>query len=416
MIEYGIIVLFMLFLLGCSAFFSGSETALFSLSNFERRELIKNGSSGLRLKYLLDHHAELLVSILLGNLIINVLLFCSSASLSIKISNSYGGWWEVVIGVVVLISLILFGEVLPKAFGLSHATKLSTIVSLPLKVWLKITLPFAKFFLKIINKINSRKKVEKSTISTDELKMLLNYSINGGNLHHSTGEMVEDVVELSELRVLSIMTPRVNVTFCAYESSIEDAIQLGINNRVYFMPVYKDSEDQVIGLLDVRKLILKSNSESKLEDFIIKVQYVPETKRCGSLLDLMNKSNLRTMLVVDEYGGIAGMVTYKDLLEEVIGNVDLQSQKEFKMQVIQLDQSCYRVSGTLSIAHWDSFFENTLTHNKRYGDIATLGGLVVSLLKSYPKVGDRVSLGKLEFLVDEMYGHRIGWVKVRIKS
>ena len=416
MIEYIIIILIMFLLLACSAFFSGSETALFSLSNFERRELIKKGRTGIWIKYLMQHSSELLVSILLGNLIINVLLFCVSASLSIKLSRAYGSWWEVIIGVTVLIILIIFGEVLPKAFGLSHATKLSTSVAFPLKIWLKITLPFSKFFLKIINKINNRKKVEKSTISTNELKMLLNYSINGGALHHSTGEMVEDVVELSELRVLSIMTPRVAVTFCAYTSTIEEAVQLGIMSRVYFIPVYQDGEDDVVGLLDVRKLILKHTTESKLSDFIIKVQYIPETKSCGSLLELMNSSSLRTMLVVDEYGGIAGMVTYKDLLEEVIGNIDLQSQKEFEMQVIQLDQSCYRVSGTLSISHWDSFFKNTLSRNNRYEDIATLGGLVVSLLKKYPKVGDRVSLGKIEFLVDEMFGHRIGWIKVRIKE
>ena len=406
----------MIFLLCCSAFFSGSETALFSLSNFDRRELMKNGKSGLRVKYLLDHSSELLVSILLGNLIINVLLFCVSASLSIKISSSHGSWWEVIIGGIVLVVLIIFGEVLPKAFGLSHAIKLSTLVAFPLKIWLKMTFLFSKFFLKIINKINSQKKVEKSTISTDELKMLLNYSINGGALHHSTGEMVEDVVELSELRVLNIMTPRVEVTFCSYSSSIGDAKLLGISNRVYFMPVYKDSEDDVVGLLDVRKLILKSTSESKLADFIIKVQYVPDTKSCGSLLELMNKSNLRTMLVIDEYGGIAGVVTYKDLLEEVIGNIDLQSQKEFEMKVIQLDQFCYRVSGMLSISHWDSFFKNSLSQKNSYADISTLGGLVVSLLKRYPTVGDRVSLGKIEFLVDEMFGHRIGWLKVRIKE
>ncbi len=416
MVEYTIIISIMFFLLGCSAFFSGSETALFSLSKFESRELMRKGRTGIWIKYLMNHSSELLVSILLGNLIINVLLFCVSASLSIKVSRTYGSWWEVIIGVVVLIVLIIFGEVLPKAFGLSYATKLSTTVSFPLKIWLQITLPFSKFFLKIINKINNQKKVENSTISTDELKMLLNYSINGGSLHHSTGQMVEDVVELSELRVLSIMTPRVNITFCSEITTIEDAIKLGIESRVYFMPVYKASEDNVVGLLDVRKLILKNEPQSKLSDFIIKVQFIPETKSCGSLLELMNKSSLRTMLAVDEYGGIAGMVTYKDLLEEVIGNVDLQSQKDFEMQVIQLDHSCYRVNGTLSIRHWDSFFKNTLSRNNRYEDIATLGGLVVSLLRSYPKVGDRVSLGKIEFLVDEMFGHRIGWIKVRIKE
>jgi CBS domain containing-hemolysin-like protein len=104
------------------------------------------------------------------------------------------------------------------------------------------------------------------------------------------------------------------------------------------------------------------------------------------------------------------------LLKEVIGNVDLQSQKDFEMQVIQLDKNCYRVSGMLSITHWDTFFKNTLIRMNSHEDIATLGGLVVSLLKKYPKVGDRVMLGEIEFSVDEMFGHRIGWVKVRIRE
>ncbi len=405
----------MFFLLCCSAFFSGSETALFSLSSFCRRELNEKCKNGKRINYLLDNGSELLISILLGNLVINVLLFSVSASLSLKVSARYGAWWEAAIGIVVLIALIIFGEVLPKAFGIIHSKKISLIVAAPLKFWYKITSPLALFFLKLINQINNRKKVKRNSITTDELKMLLNYSVSGGSLNNSTGEMIEDVVELSELRVKSIMTPRVDVLFCSIESSLEEVKKMGLENRVYFIPVFEKNEDQVLGLIDVRKVILNKSTKKVIQDFMIKVEYVPENKRCGELLELMNKAKLRTMLVVDEYGGIAGLVTFKDLLAEVLGSVDMEDQENYAMNVIQLDNRCYRVNGTLSVSHWDSFFESPLSETRRFDEIATLGGLVVSLLKRYPKVGDKVTLGKIEFLVDEMNGHRIGWIKVRIK-
>ncbi len=414
-LDYWLQFMMLIFLLMVSAFFSGSETALFSLSQHRREEMEKSSNRYWRMAAdLLKKPSDLLVAILLGNLVVNVLFFCVSAALSVRMSGD-DALMQAAMAAVVLVSVIIFGEVLPKAFGISHAVKISAISALPLKIWLAFTLPFIRVILFCTDIFSGGRGTTQQGITTDELKMLLNYSADGGEISNFAGEMIEEVVELSCLWVKNIMTPRVDLVFCPVEYSVNEAVELGLKNRVYFLPVYDGQEDNVVGLVSVRRICLTERYKRNLSDFVIPVKFIPESKRCGQLLDEMISENLRTMVVVDEYGGIAGLVTLKDLMREVMGNMDpvLEDERE---KVVQLAEDTYRVRGSLPITHWNDFFASPLEEDiLRAGAVTTIGGFFISQLGRLPEVGDKVVFRNLEFVIEEMHGHRIGWVKLRIK-
>lgn len=412
MIEYWVQFIVLVGLLMASAFFSGAETALFSLSHHSREELGKKGSLAAKL---LNKPSDLLVSILLGNLVINVLFFCTSAALAVKMSAD-DPLKQALFGLVILVSVIIFGEVLPKAFGISHAVKISVIAAVPLKIWVTLTQPLVRIVLLFTDLFSRENSKLKSGLTTDELKMLLSYSSDGGEISDFAGEMIEEVVELSELRVNSVMTPRVDLVFCPINLPIIDIVELGVKNKLYFLPVYEESDENVVGLINIRRLCLSDGYDIDINDFITPVKFIPENKRCGELLDEMIEENLRTMVVVDEYGGIAGLVTITDLMREVLGNMDPVKDVSDNEKVIQVSENIYRVRGSLSVTHWNDFFENPLENEfLRAGAVTTIGGFFISLLGRMPTVGDKVVFHNLEFSIEEMNGHRISWVNLRIK-
>ncbi len=401
----------LIFLLGLSAFFSGSETALFSLSQHKLNEIKNSGTKSQKIaSELLKTPSELLVGILLGNLVVNVLFFCISASLAVKIGQN-NPFIEVVFGIVILVSVIIFGEVLPKAVGINHSLKLAALTAVPLKVWMKSTLPFAKVVIMFMNLIEKKRDKKSQNITTDELKMLLNYSADGGEISDFTSEMIEDVMELSCLKVKHVMTPRVDLVFCSKDSTINEVTEIGLKNRVYFLPVYDKNEDDVVGLVSIRRLCFTESYKTDLSKYIIPVRFIPENKLCGQLLDEMISENLRTMVVVDEYGGISGLVTLKDLLREIGGTFNPIVDDGKGEKVIKIDESHYRVRGSLPITHWEDFFGDPIRDNIN----STIGGFVISKLRRMPVIGDVVQFSNLEMKVAEMDQNRIIWVEVTIK-
>lgn len=403
----------MTLLLFCSAFFSGTETALFSLTREQVKQLRSHGHSVEKmLKLLTNNPSGLLVAILFGNLVVNILFFCTSAVLALKIGSRHGDWWQAVVGVTVLLLVILVGEIMPKAIGISFPERVVRLNALPLRSWFHFMGP-VRVVLEAITRRMEPSADHDHRLDSDELKMLIESTRHDSSFGRQEKAIVEDIVNLPEIRVRELMVPRVEQMFRRADAPAGEALAEAAERELELIPVYEEEEDNIIGVVDVRDLFVNDDPEKPLSDFARPVSFVPETKRADAMLREFLSKDARMVCVVNEYGGLAGTVVMEDLLEEVVGEFDAMEVP----LVEQLGESTYRLQGTLGIREWRSLFVGVLP-DKAMRDLAldTLSGLVVSLLKRMPTPGDVVTVGNLRFTVEQVRSNRIETVILELET
>jgi putative hemolysin len=395
---------FMVFLLCCSAFFSGTETALFSLSREQVKALRAHGHQVEKMLGLLtENPSGLLIAILFGNLVVNILFFCMSAVMALEIGSRYGDWWQAAVGFVVLVVVILSGEILPKAIGISFPDRVVRLNSVPLLGWFHFMGPVRRG-LEFITKRMEPSSQHDNRLDADELKMLIDATQHDPTFGKQEKAIVEDIVNLPEIRVRELMVPRVKQLFRRADAPAGEALAEAAEQEIALIPIYEEEEDRIVGVVDVRDLFVNDAPERPLGDFANPVVFVPETKRADEMLRDFLTEEFRLVCVVDEYGGLAGTVVLEDLLEEVVGEFDAMETPP----VEPLGESTYRLQGNLGIREWRSLFVGFLP-DEAMRDLAldTLSGLVVSLLKRMPSPGDVAQLGNLRFTVEQVRSNRI---------
>lgn len=406
-------------LLCFSAFFSGAETAFFSLSRQQITELRKNGGRASRLVgSLLDKPTELLIAILLGNTLVNILFFCTSAIVAEEVGRTYGGMYQIITGVIVLMLIIIVAEIIPKSLGVTFPVTLSLAAAVPLVFWRYISAPFGKMLHVLTMKFEPKtvRKQEKQ-ISAAEMKMLLKMSREEGKLNVYAGEMIEDIMELSSLKVKHLMIPRTELVLCSSDMKVSEAISFAREQKFYFLICYKGDEENILGLVDIKELCLFAKPDEPINTYIKPPKYVPETKKSGELLDEMIKEQLMLVITVDEFGGISGIVTVKDILERIVGNMDGEFASYEEDIVEQLGDNIFRVKGSLSTSSWKDFFVDPITdEDSQLLEIATVGGFVTYLLNKIPEEGDTVTFRNMNFTVEEMSERRIEAIILRINE
>lgn len=401
----------MVLLLFCSAFFSGTETALFSLSREQVKQLREHGGHIERLlKLLHENPSGLLVAILFGNLVVNILFFSMSAVLSIEIGKAYGDWWQAVIGVCVLLVVILSGEILPKAIGISFPESVVRVNSPLLRGWFHFMGPI-RWILEAITRRMEPADQHDNHLDSNELKMLIDATHHDPTFGRQEKAIVEDIVNLPEIRVREIMVPRVQQLFRRADAPAGDALEDAVERELELIPIYGEDEDNVVGVVEVRDLFVNGDPDKKLIYFSSPVRFVPEAKRADDMLREFLNEGLRMVCVVDEYGGLAGTVVLEDLLEEVVGEFDAMEAPPIE----QLGESIYRLQGSLGIREWRSLFVGFLPEEvMRNLALDTLSGLVVSLLKRLPASGDVAQVGNLRFTVEQVRSNRIETVVLEL--
>lgn len=406
-------LLFMGLLLLCSAFFSGTESALFSLNRSQIRRLRNEGHHVERLLALLtDNPSGLLVAILFGNLVVNILYFSMSATLSMRIGERFGDWWQALVGIAILLSVILVGEILPKAIGISSPERLVRLNSLPLLGWFHFLGPLRRLLEKITARFEPEEQHDHQ-IGAQELSMLVNATHHDPSFGKQEKAIVEDIVHLPEIRVRELMVPRVQQLFRRADAPSGEALAEAAEQQIELIPVYEEEEDNIVGVVETRELFVNGDPSRPLSDFAHPVRFVPETKRADQMLREFLEEDLRMVCVVNEYGGLAGTVCLEDLLEEVVGEFDVTEVPAIE----QLGESTYRLPGNLGIREWRSLFIGFLPREMMQGlALDTLSGLVVSLLKHLPKPGDVAQVGNLRFIVEQVRSNRIELVRLELDS
>ncbi len=403
----------MAFLLLCSAFFSGTESALFSLSRSQIRRLRHEGHQVERLLHLLTNNPSgLLVAILFGNLVVNILYFSMSAALGLRIAARFGDWWQAIVGVAVLLLVILVGEILPKAIGISFPERLVRLNSLPLLGWFHFLGPLRRLLESITRRFEPEEQHD-HRLGADELRMLVDSTHHDPSFGKQEKAIVEDIVNLPEIRVRELMVPRVEQMFRRADAPAGEALSEAAEEQLELIPIYEDEEDNIVGVVETRRLFVDGQSDRPLGDYALPVKFVPETKRADQMLQEFLDEDLRMVCVVNEYGGLAGTVCLEDLLEEVVGEFDVMEAPPIE----QLGESTYRLQGSLGIREWRSLFVGFLPREMMQGlALDTLSGLVVSLLNHLPRPGDVAQVGNLRFTVEQVRSNRIELVRLELES
>jgi putative hemolysin len=399
-----------------SAFFSGSETALFSLGRDELDELEhRHPRRGAAARRLIAKPDALLVSILFGNLVVNTLYFSIAAIMTDRAITLRGSTVGAGVSVVALLVLILFGEILPKAIAGASPKTGSSVASLPLLAFhLAVGRPAAVFaspVLAAVRWIAKHREVE--NLDPEELRMLVELAGSSGALSVQEAEMIDGVVALSDVRVREVMVPRVDVVFASIDDRPEQVLRrlkAPVRSRA---PVFEGPTDNIVGVVETRQLVaacvVPDAGHTNLRPFMRPVVFVPESARVANLLDMVRDTNLEVAVVVDEYGGTAGLVTLEDLAEAVFGDIVVE-ESEQEAPVERVSEGVYVLPGDVSVRDWEEAFDV----ESEEGQFDTLGGFVTYLLKRIPKVGDEVVWHNLKFVVRGMRRRRVTRVELSL--
>jgi len=407
-IPMGILLLF-------SAFFSGAETALFSLSSEDRRQLVAHRRAARLLAILQQNPSGLLTSILFGNLIVNVLFFSTGAAAASRWSAQRGGWVEAAAGLIILLSVILFGEIVPKAVGMIHPSGVISFTALPLRLWFSWTAPFRNLIRRLLDRLHlsGSEPAGSPGITPGELRELLDAVRHEPGFGRREKEIVEDIVTLSEIRAREIMTPRTHLFRCPLDRDVHKLLDEARRQEHHRVLVYRDREDDPLGYLRIQDLVFTTESSPEIEPLLRPLWFVPETCRVDGLLRDFIEKDWSMAGVVDEYGGLAGVITIEDILAEVVGDVE----EEGSAGVVQLDETTYRLNGQLSIRSWRELFTGLLPEPEvEQLAFDTLGGLVISLLGRMPRPGDSVTVCNLQLKVEAVSRRRIATVLLHLQQ
>lgn len=393
----------MALLLGASAFFSGSETAFFNLSR-RQIELFKKSRNKFEnlTARLMSKPAMLLSCFLFGNMTVNILFYALASVLLVGIEKQFGVTAAALAAVVTFAMLVLFGEIIPKSLAYINSQYISVAAAMPAYLFTKVFSPVVMVFrfltvepaLRLI--LGPRKHPK--PISADEFKTLIGQGQRRGLISEDENKLVTEIIELGFLKVRHVMRPRVDIIACDVTASNRTICLVMQQNHFTKIPIYVKKIDNIVGQVYLRSLLL--NRDTSPDKLVQRIHFVPEQKTVESLLEFFRKSHTDTAIVVDEYGGIAGLVTLEDIAEELLGPIEPTEGIEPMQQIGPME---YRLAGNLAIHDWAGTFGIDATETK----LATIAGLVTAMLGKIPKPGDTASLRNLKFTVEKVKKHRI---------
>ncbi|MEE8401288.1 MAG: hemolysin family protein [Candidatus Hydrothermarchaeaceae archaeon] len=396
------------FLFFLSAFFSGSEIALFSVNRVRIRKLAEEGSpKAILLNGLLERPNRLLATILVGNNIVNVGIASIITSVSITFFGNRGV--GIAIGIATLLILV-FSEITPKAYAAKNSDRVSLFVARPISLLVRFLYPLVRGIVLITSPVVRflGGEINRPFVTEEEIKMLVDVGEKEGVIEKDEKEMIKGVFKFGDTTAKEVMVPRIDTSFIDGNYTVKEAREQLIKTRHSRTPVYDGSTDNIIGVLFAKDILSVESEDTKVKDIMRQAYYVPETKKLDEILDEMQEGKMHLAIVCDEYGGTAGIATLEDLIEEIVGEI-LDEREELPIKII--DDSTAIVNGKTSI----SDVNDALRINLQKDNFGTVGGLVFNTLGDIPIVGEKIKVDNITLIVDKMRSRRISRVKV-IKS
>ena len=405
-------------LLFLSAFFSGSETAFFSLSKAQMRSLRARTDSGAkRVVHLLDHPRELLVGILVGNTVVNTAAASISAIAVNRLALAVGFNTTVALLlqiIVVTFVLIVAVEISPKVFALRHNENWTLRVSAPIRFVLFILWPINRLLVGFVEGIARVFGVEATRVlfSEEELRTLAEVSEEHGVLEEDEREMIHSIFEFGETEVSEIMVPRIDMVAIPQDASIQDAIDIVREKGHSRIPIYSNDIDHIVGILYAKDLIGSNgngDTSKTLSAVMREAFFVPESKRISLLLKEFQQHKVHMAIVVDEYGGTEGLVTLEDIIEEIVGEIHDEFDTE-EVVLRRLEDGDYHVLAKMEVSDFNRAIGEDVVPTE--DDYETLGGFIFSLAGEVPSPGQNFDHMGWHFTVKAVEGNRVMSVRV----
>jgi putative hemolysin len=403
-------VLLILTCLVASAFFSGSETALMRLRTYDRDEETENGGpAAVAVRDLTASTSRLLVTILLGNNVVNILGASVAAALAIRLLGVELG---ITVSTIVMTVLVLVGcEVLPKAIAASHPVGVSRAVALPLYLIHQCLRPLHSLFDRVIEPLVARitgGRDSGDALSSEDVLRAAR-SAREGQEQGSPLAIIGATSAAAEMDVTEIMVQRTEIVAFPVSSSPAELLEKLLEERYTRVPVYKDGIDDVLGIVHMKDLVkLVKTNGGDLNSILKPILRVPERKPILRLLTDMQRSFCHVALVTDEFGLTLGLVTQEDILEEIVGEIRDEFDFEELLTIRKLPDESFEVLGRVSCRDFNR--ESGWDLPAERGD--TLGGLFFNTLGRSPRRGDKVSVGNYDLTCADMSGSRITRLRV----
>lgn len=401
------LVLFLICLL-LSAFFSSSETAFISLGRFRVEHLVETKVKGARrIARVIEHPERLLSTVLLGNNFVNTAAAALGTVLAIAIWGEEG---LLIATIGVTIILLILGETTPKTIAIQHAERLSLLFARPIEIISWLFTPFVvglSWIASGLTRLVGGTPVPRSLVSEEEIRTMISVGHKEGTVEASAAEMLHKVFEFSDRPVREVMVPRPEVICIEKGSTIADFLTLYAQSPLSRLPVYQDSMDNVIGILWVKDVLIAQakgtiTNESTIDDLVRPAYFTPETKRINELFAEMRENNYRMAVVVDEFGGTAGVVTLNRLVEEIVGPVGdelARGDKEYEV----INEHTFQIDGGMRVEEANEKMGLELP----LGEYETVAGFVFNLLGRIPKQGEQLRYRGLKLVITEMRGVKI---------
>ncbi|MGL5088410.1 MAG: hemolysin family protein [Cetobacterium sp.] len=409
------IILFVLILL--SGFFSASETALTSFKTTDLEDIEKsNKKTAHLLKKWLKSPNEILTGMLLGNNIVNILASSIATVLAISVMGNSPRSLAIVTAVMTVLILI-FGEITPKIMAKNNAKHFSKSVIVPIYYFGVLMKPIVKILMWtsiLIGRIlGVEVKTENIMFTEEDLISFVNVGEAEGIIEEEEKEMIHSIVGLGETNAKEIMTPRTSMFAVEGNKTLDDIWDEMIEAGFSRIPVYEETIDNIIGVLYTKDVLkhLKSNStNTKVKELVREVYYVPETKSIIEILQEFKSKKVHIALVLDEYGGIGGVLTIEDLLEEIVGEIRDEFDHEEEETIKEIEANRYEVDAMLDIETINKVLNIELPISEDY---ESLGGLLMSELGKIPSIGDIVEFIDVKLIVLEVEKMRVSKVEIQ---
>ena len=406
-------------LLALSAFFSSSETSLFSLSPFQLEQMrrMRNPRTAL-VERLLSKPRQLIVTILIGNEFVNISASVISAAIVIDVLGSENKWVNLLIMVPVL---LLLGEITPKTLAIRNNVAFAGFQCRFIDLFARIISPLRTVVRQIsdffITLIVGKERTRASIVTEDMVRSLAEEAVGDGVLDRAEALYINRIFDFGEKTLRDVMTPRSRISFLPASSSFEEAVRHYRRTGHTKVPVYEKNRDSVIGVLYARDLLAEPLSQDKARGskivaaFVRDAYLVPETKQVAELFYTFRKRKLSLAVVVDEFGGVVGLVTVEDLLECIFGEIlspsELLHERTVNLEKIGTDE--HRIDGAMTI--WQ--FNRMLGSNLESNSAETIGGMLLHAFGEIPREKSCIVIGEHEFEVKSVTDRRIAEVTVR---
>jgi CBS domain containing-hemolysin-like protein len=409
-----LIIIFCIILI---ALLSMSEVAFISLNRIRLRHLVEKGDSNAKIaQKIRDEHDRLFSAVILSGNLFTVLATSVGTAVAISLLGKDIG---IIIATLAMTFLtVVFGELAPKTFAVTHAEKISLTLARPIEIYIKLISPLVFVFNKLSNFIiqlfGGEVKPSPMLLTEEEMKAMIKIGEEEGAIEKEEKEMLHNVFAFGDKKVTEAMVPRTELVTIPEEAVVADVLSLVSEEGYSRYPVIKETVDNINGLLYVKDIVRKMAEEevpptTPIKDFVRDAYYIPESKMVTTLLDDMQKNKFHIAIVVDEHGGTAGLITLEDIIEEIVGGLQDEFEAiEAEKEVEVLDESTFVVTGSTGIDEINELVGAEIDDEEFH----TIGGFIFGLFGHLPKVGEQLRYHDLRFLILEMDGKKIEKVKI----